>query len=372
VASNPTAVLLTARELDQGGLERDVAKIATHLDPSRFQPHVATFSAKGLRYEELKAARIPILELPLRSLVSFNCFRLGRELGQYISKHRIKVVHSYDASGVFMLPWARLAGVRVTIASQLSYRGILDARTQKLLRILDRLADAIVVNCEAIRHYMVEHEHVPTNRLQLCYNGVDTTEFFPGSPSVAADPDRVTIGLVCALRPEKNIPLLQEAFAALRGSRQNIQLVIVGSGPELGRAKANADRLTISDACEFVPATRDVADWLRRFDIFVLPSYSEAFSNSLLEAMACGCAAVASHIGGTPELLGTEEERGLLFNNNDAADLVRQLQRLVADRQLRRDLGHRAAAFAKEKLPIEAAARRTAEIYEYLLSRPPR
>jgi L-malate glycosyltransferase len=104
-------------------------------------------------------------------------------------------------------------------------------------------------------------------------------------------------------------------------------------------------------------------------DIFVLPSYSEAFSNSLLEAMACGCAVVGSRVGGTPELIGRNEERGLLFGSGDAGDLALKLSKLIADTEFRRSLGNRASKFVRENLTIEIAAERTAEIYEKLLQR---
>ena len=81
----PVPVLIMARELDQGGVERDVAKIAMHLDRSRFIPHVATYYAKGLRYEELRAAGIPILHLPLQSLLSMDSLRSALKLRRYIS-----------------------------------------------------------------------------------------------------------------------------------------------------------------------------------------------------------------------------------------------------------------------------------------------
>ena len=178
VAKSPIAVLITVRELDQGGIERDVAKIATHLDRSRFEPHVVTFSAKGLRYDELREAGVPILELPVKSLASAETVRLGHAMRQYIKQHRIQVVHSYDASGVFALAVARLARVPVTIGTQLCYRDILDDRTQMWLRFADRVPDAMLVNCEAIRHYMIDHEHVRESRVELIYNGVDTTQFF--------------------------------------------------------------------------------------------------------------------------------------------------------------------------------------------------
>lgn len=361
----PVPVLITARELDQGGVERDVAKIAMHLDRSRFEPHVGTFYAHGLRYEELCAAGVPVLDLPLRSLLSLDALRLAEKMRRYVKQHGIQLVHSYDPSGVFVLPVARLIGVPVTIGSQLSYREILDKRTQKLLRMCDYVPDAILVNCEAMRTYMIEDEHIASSRIKLCYNGVDTTQFFP-LPSRPATSS--TIGIVCALRPEKNIPLLQEAFARVRHLQPGLRLMVVGSGTELQALQQNATRLGIADTSLFLPATRDVANLLRSMDIFVLPSYSEAFSNSLLEAMACGCAVIGSRVGGTPELIGNREERGLLFENGDVGGLAVQLARLIEDGHLRCQLGARAAKFAKENLSVQIAAERTGAIYERLLS----
>jgi glycosyltransferase involved in cell wall biosynthesis len=366
VGTRSVPVLIMVRELDQGGVERDVVKIAMHLDRSRFEPHVATFYAKGLRYEELRSAGVPILELPLRSLISLTSVRLANEMRRYIKQHRIQIVHAYDPSGVFGLLVARLARVPVVIGSQLSYRDILDKRTQMLLRMSDPLADAILVNCAAIRQYMIEDEHIPEERVEICYNGVDTTQFFP--PKCRSTASSLVIGTVCALRPEKNLPVLQEAFAMVRGLHPKLRLVIVGSGSELKALQENAARMGI-DGNEFVPATRDVPAWLRTMDIFVLPSYSEAFSNSLLEAMACGCAVVGSRVGGTPELIGSNEERGLLFESGDTKGLATQLARLILNEGLRRDLGIRAAQFAKESLSIQIAAERTAAIYDRWLLR---
>ncbi len=364
--NGPIPVLITARELDQGGVERDVTKIAMHLDRTRFEPHVGTFYAKGLRYDELRGAGIPILDLPLRSLASVDAVRLANKMRRYIKQHGIRIVHAYDASGVFGILVARLAGVPVTIGSQLSYREILDKRTQKLLRWSDRLPDAILVNCEAIRQYMMADEHVAAERLEICYNGVDTTQFYPpeSRSSVAS-----VVGTVCALRHEKNLPLLQEAFARVRKLQPDLRLIVVGSGSELGSLQENAARLGITESSVFVPATRDVPDWLRAMDIFVLPSYSEAFSNSLLEAMACGCAVIGSRVGGTPELTGSDEERGLLFESGDVEELTKQLSRVIKNSELRRELGRRAASFAKDNLSIQIAAERTGAMYERLLLR---
>ena len=147
-----------------------------------------------------------------------------------------------------------------------------------------------------------------------------------------------------------------------------MKLRIVGSGPELARLQANSRRLQIESDCEFLPATRNVAEILRGFDIYVSSSRSEAFSNTILEAMASGCCVVGSRVGGTPELLG-DQERGLLFEPGDAAGLAEKLCALAANEAQRRALGARARKFAANNFSIEIAARRMAEIYETILLR---
>lgn len=370
---DPVPILLMGRHLHQGGVERDLTKVALHLDRSRFSPHVATYFDSGIRFEELRAAKVPLLHLPVTSIVSCSAVKAVWRLSRYVLQHRIAVIHAFDSTSFLAAVVGRLVRCPIVLTSQLSYRSILDSRTALILRLSDRLTDAVQVNCEAVRRYMIDEEHVSADRLVLCHNGVDTSIFYPSQTSQARkrpelEGTEVVVGTVCALRPEKNLELLQEGFANVRSSSPSMKLVIVGSGTELCRLRENATRLGISDVSVFVPATPEVATWMRAIDIFVLPSYSEAFSNSLLEAMACGCAAIGSRVGGTPELIG-DNERGLLFENGDAKGLSNQLKRLIDDEHQRRTLGSRAAAFAKEKLNLDIAIKRQSEIYESLLSR---
>lgn len=365
----PVPVLLAVRELNCGGIERDVTKIALKLDRTRFVPHVATYSARGLRYEELKAAGIPILELPILSLASSSAIKAALKAAQYIRRHGIRVVHAWDPTAVFLVPLARVLRIRAVLASQLGHRSLSDPRTRKELRLVDRLVDAVVVNCEAMRRHMVEDEGVPSRRIRLCYNGVDLTEFLPGPK-----PDfeflkgaSLVIGTVAVLRPEKALEVLIQAFARVRSLQPGLRLVLVGDGPERAKLQELSRQLGLENECLFLPPTRDVASLLRALDIFVLCSRSEAFSNALLEAMACGCCTVGTEVGGTPELIG-RNERGLLSRPDDPDDLADKLATLVRDDALRRRLATNAARHAQQNLSIEAAARRIAEIYEEFLT----
>jgi glycosyltransferase involved in cell wall biosynthesis len=106
---------------------------------------------------------------------------------------------------------------------------------------------------------------------------------------------------------------------------------------------------------------------MRAIDIFVLPSYSEAFSNSLLEAMACGCCVVGSRVGGTPELIG-ENERGLLFQSRNVEDLAEKLLLLARNTELRKQLGTRASEWARTELSIERAVECTSAVWDRRLA----
>jgi glycosyltransferase involved in cell wall biosynthesis len=261
--------------------------------------------------------------------------------------------------------------VPVVLSSMLGSRSLLDKRTQKQYAFTDKLVDGVVVNCEAMRLHLMDEWGLSSDRIELCYNGVDTSEFYPDATAKLpeyADASLV-IGAVCVLRAEKNLALLQEAFAKVRHLSANPKLLIVGSGPELDKLKANAERLGIAECSVFVPASKQVADFMRTIDVFVSCSYSEAFSNSILEAMACGSCVVGSRVGGTPELIA-DADRGLLFISNNVNDLADKLTRLIQDPALRQQFGSRAAQFASAKLSMEVNLERTREIYmKYLRAR---
>jgi glycosyltransferase involved in cell wall biosynthesis len=361
-------VLMVVRELASGGIERDVTKLALGFPRDRFIPYVATFKPVGPRFDELTEAGVPVLHLDLASIASTRALQAAVNLRRLVRDANIQVLHAFDASAVFAVPLARLLRVPVVLASMLGSRNLLDPKTQKQLAFTDRLVDAVVVNCEAMRLHLIDDWRVPRNHIEVCYNGVDTREFYPDPAGrLAAYSDAsIVIGAVCVLRPEKNLGLLQAAFAMVRHLSPNPKLLIVGSGPELDKLKSNSERLGITACSEFVPARPQVAPFMRTMDIFVSCSYSEAFSNSILEAMACGSCVVGSRVGGTPELI-KEAERGLLFISNDVNDLADKLARLIQEPALRQKYGARAAQYAAGKLSMQANLERTGEIYRKFL-----
>ena len=370
---HPIPVLLMSELLAEGGTERQLVETARTLDRDRFAPHVATLKG-GFREEELAAANVPVFNLHLKSFASFDAVKAGLKLRSYIRQHQIQVFHSFDYStSCFGLPFARLAATPVVLSSTRGHRKLFSPFYQRLLRLTDPLAHGVVVNCEAMRQHLIQDENISPEKIYCCPNGIDLNKFkvahrfrADNLPATLKDASLI-IGTICVLREEKGLPTLLESFARILIGHPGVRLAIVGSGVLLQALQTQAAQLGITNQCHFEPVTREVASWLGSIDIFVLPSLSEAFSYALMEAMACGCAVIASNTGGNPELV-SDHQTGLLFQPGNSESLTVCLEQLVSQPETRLRLATNASNYVAEKLSVQTAARRMGEIYTQMLS----
>jgi glycosyltransferase involved in cell wall biosynthesis len=325
---------------------------------------VATFHPSGIRADELRAAGVPILHLPVTSFLSFSALRGGFDLIRYIRRYGIQIIHAFDVpSNIFAVPFGRIARVPVVLSSQRAHRELTPGLYTKLLRLTDQMVDGTVVNCVHMREHLINDERVSPGQIHLCYNGIDLSLFNRcREPAEVPDPSVITIGTVCALRAEKGLPTLIEAFALTNRVQPKTRLLMVGSGPMLPHLEARAEALGVRALCTFVHKTANVAPWMLSMDIFVLPSLSEALSNSLMEAMACGCCCIASDVGGNPELMG-QNTRGLLFPKGDAASLAARLCQLAGNTVLRNELSAAGHNYIHSRFSQSQSVRTMSEIY---------
>jgi glycosyltransferase involved in cell wall biosynthesis len=232
------------------------------------------------------------------------------------------------------------------------------------------MADGVVTNCLELRRHLHEEYKYPASKIEVCWNGIDTGRFHMTERKrldVVRDAS-VVIGTLCVLRPEKGLDLLLRAFGQLRNVVPGMKLLVVGSGPEEKALQTLAGTLGIAADCCFLPSTPEVTAALSSMDIFVHPSMTEGLPNAVMEAMACGCAVVASRVGGCPELID-DGFHGLLFKSESLDELVSALRALVREPELRTKMAKAASLRMAEQFSIEASARNMSEIYERLLKR---
>lgn len=356
-------VLLMSHSLGHGGGERQLGLMALSLERARYAPHVAACDG-GYQAERLREAGVPFFDIGSRSLMSRAALSEGLRLRRYIREHSIRLVQTFDYSmNVFGIPVARSVAGVVALSNLRCHMDLIPTRYRRLNHWAHRISQGVVVNSKALRSHLVKDYQIPEPKIFTCYNGIDTAVFHPGPRERAS----VVIGTVCVLRPEKNLPLLLEAFAVVAGVRDDARLLVVGSGPEEGALKTLANRLGIAERCVFQPSTPDVPRFLAEMDVFVSPSLTEGLSNAIMEAMASGCCVVASDVGGTGELI-EDGVTGLLFPSRDKDALADRLLRVIDDRTRREALAAAGAARMRVSFSLQSAAARMQQIYDSVLS----
>jgi N-acetyl-alpha-D-glucosaminyl L-malate synthase BshA len=146
---------------------------------------------------------------------------------------------------------------------------------------------------------------------------------------------------VSNLRPVKRPVDCVEILARVLQKGIKTRLVMVGDGSERAVCEQRARDLGIVDHCVFVGEQPNIVDYLSAADVLLLPSEQESFGLAALEAMACEVPVVASQVGGVPEVV-TDGETGFLSAVGDVEKMANDAARLLADEELRREMGRRA------------------------------
>ena len=204
----------------------------------------------------------------------------------------------------------------------------------------------------------------PPERVTVVHNGVDADAVTPGESGLR---DRLGARFVVAymgrLDPEKRVPALVSSFLRLGWPDDHV-LVVAGGGVQEGRVRRLAgDRPNVRVLGVVTdPALR--LELLRAADVYVLPSTAEGLSLSMLEAMAAGCAVVATEVGEDGAALG---DAGIHIPVAPLEPhLGNALRRLRGDAGLRAELGARARARVVERYSLRSGVDRLVDLYARL------
>jgi glycosyltransferase involved in cell wall biosynthesis len=194
----------------------------------------------------------------------------------------------------------------------------------------------------------------PRGRVRVVHNGIPTPPPGGADPRVAGLRERgPVIGALTLLRPGKGLETLLAAAPLVLSRHPDAQLAIVGEGPDLEQLREQARALGVAGAVHFLGPTSDPVGALRGMDLFVHPSWAEAFPYVILEAMALGLPIVASDVGGIGEAI-THGESGLLTPPREDQALGRALTELLSDRGRAARLGQgaleRAGHFTRDAM----------------------
>ncbi|HEY8460615.1 MAG TPA: glycosyltransferase family 4 protein [Blastocatellia bacterium] len=378
--------------LGSGGAERFLYTILKYLDRSRFEVEAVTVFSGATHWKE------PIEALGVR-VTSLDCRRLRewpkgvRRLRRLLRNMRPDLIHTHLwAANVIGRIAGRMSGIPV-ISSIHSpdhgpdawrYAAPVSPLKRWLIWLMDRWTARF--GCErllAVSDYVRRNAHdrlgFPFERIDLLYNPVDIDQFQSGAPAgrgklfeeLGLPEGSLVLLNVARVLPLKGLQYAIRSLPAVRKKYPGAHLVSVGAVGDrrwLSALESEAASLGVRKYVRFLGVRRDVPDLLRCCDLFVFPSLYEGLGISLIEAMASGCACVASQAGPFTEVIRQGIDGWLVPPADDRA-WADAICSLLADEGKRKSLGEAAAASARARFHPAAAAGTLEGIYKSVLEK---
>jgi glycosyltransferase involved in cell wall biosynthesis len=348
-----------------GGTERFLARFFESLDGTRFEPVVVS-QKKGAPYRLLRSGGV-------RAEIVADYAKPGGvlRLAEFIRLRRIGLVQSNYYSSYLAMA-ANLAGVphvwrlggHVDVGG-----GVRSGRDAQLaLNMIRLLSSVIVCNSKYVRGQFPRGVSAPP--IRVIWNGIR----IPPRASRGRRSKHLRVGMVAHFIPQKRHMDFIDAAEIIARGREDVSFEIVGAPyadpasfryADWVRRRAGSlrrqGRLSISEYVGLADSP------LRGFDVLVLPSVRESFSNAILEAMAGGIPVIAARSGGNPELV-EHRKTGLLVPPMQPEALARAIMTLVKTPERIVQMGEAARKRARALFPMSDCVRNYEEVYEGALA----
>lgn len=370
-------ILHVIHHLTTGGLENGLVNLINKMPESAYRHAIVCVEDYSDFRDRIQRRDVDVIALH-RSQI--GVWKMQRELYSLCRSLRPAIIHTRNQSGLDALLPAWLARVPCRIHSEHGWDiDNIDGKKRKpalLRRLHAPLVNRYLTVSKHLANYLVTQVKIDARRITQIYNGVDTEKFYPSKnkvldllPNSFQVSDRIVIGTVGRIQAVKDQATLLRTFAALLRKypnlRANLRLVIVGDGPLLTDLQQLAENLLVADLTWFAGAQKNIPDWLRLMDIFVLPSLNEGISNTLLEAMASGIPVIATQVGGNPELIEAGRN-GEFFACGDQQALLALLNRYIQDQELRSAHGENSRQIVLQRFSIQAMVEHYQKTYNQL------
>lgn len=339
-----------------GGAERLVQSLMRALDPGRFGTLSVNLYAPGAVGEQLAAEGRAVV-----SGLAGHRFdpRVGGRLAEVLEAGRADVVYVIDSAlPMFWAGWLRRRRDRPRLVVGFHSTGKADDWLQHAVARASAVpvADRYVALAPSHESHLIERLKLDPGRITVIGSGVDLERFHPAEDRVSAKraagfgADEPLVGIVAALRPEKNHAMFLRMAARVAHEAPAARFLVIGEGPERLRLEELARDLRLEGHVQFLGARHDVPGLFRALDVVVLCSLPvvETFPVTLLEALATGVPVVSTRVGSIADIV-EEPETGFLVAPGDEAALASAVGRLLADPVGRGRMGRAARTQAERR-----------------------
>ena len=381
-------VLVIIGSLDVGGTEKHLTRVLPRLNTDSRQIRVVCFRKGGALAEVLRSKGVEV-KCPGFSKQSYERLKFSRVttlilaigfLAREFLSYKPDVAH-------YFLPEAYILGGLLSTVFGTPYR-VMSRRSRnfyqqrspitRIERLLHGRMDRILTNSTA-NLADLKSEGVSEDRLILCYNGIDSTEYDVVAsqrkmPSwLPIENGDIVVTCVANLIPYKGHADIISALKILKDKRmikggRRVKILFVGRDSGIQQElESEAIRAGVRDQLVFLGSRADVGEILAVSDIGILASHEEGMSNALLEYMCFSLPIVATDVGGNRETLG---DAGRLVPAASPDLMASALAELSNDTSLARSSGERARHRVEDQFPLCQTIKIYSELYDSFRRQP--
>ena len=368
----------TIYSFKDGGMERGLLNVINHSDPERFRHVILCLTESGAFVEHLKAPDCLVVNLQKRE---GNDFRLPKRLADAARQYGLDILHARGwPTLVETAVAALLANITTTVygfhgktIDDLQGIGFVRRLAQ---RLFIRSYSRIITLNQLMASDFAGECGLPPNQVRIIPNGVDIHHFSPRADrsdlrkQFGLPPDRLILGNVARLDPVKNHEMIIRTLPRLRQHPSRPFVLLVGEGGHRPVLEARIKSLGLTEDVRLLGYSEQIPALLNCMDLYIQSSLYEGFSNTVLEAMACGVPVMATQVGGTADLF-SDGEQGFLFPSGDEAALVALIARLADSPVLRRSMADRARRHVVDRFSVKTMVQNYEALYEELAGSKP-
>ena len=361
-------VLEAIRQGKVGGGESHILSLVEHMDTSRFEPVVLSFT-HGKMMDTLERMGINHHVIPSERAFDLSTWNAVRRL---LVREKIDLVHVHGTRANTNIYWAaRMLGLPIIYTVHgWSFHDDQPWWIKRARIFVEKWITRAVNRTISVSssNQATGARAIPRFESVVIPNGVNLSLFDSGR--VLRDvrrewglgPDSCVLGFVGRMTAQKDPLALVNVFPEVLRANPRAVLVYVGEGELRDSVRARVAALGLESRVVFEKFRSDVPDVLHAIDIFCLPSLWEGLPIGLMEAMAMRCAVVATSVDGSRELV-IDGVNGLMVPPSDPAALSSALCRLVSDRALRTSLGDAARATIAAGFDVSNMTRQIESLY---------
>lgn len=295
-------------------------------------------------------------------------------LSRLLKELKPDIVHAHDPHGVAMAAMALSMSTQPTKPPLVASRRVdFRMRGNTLSRWKYRQVDCFICASDAIRKIVLA-DGVGPERAVTVHEGIDIDRVQSAPPAKLHEelwlPHHAPIvGNVAALVPHKGQRHLIDAAVLVLRQVPDARFVIAGEGELRASLERTIKEHRLEKHVLLAGFRPDVLSVHKTFDIFVMSSVTEGLGTSLLDAMACSKAVVATTAGGIPEVV-VDGETGLLVPPRDHQAMADAIVRLLKNPELRQRMGHAGLVRARRKFSAERMVQQTLKVYMRVAMQP--